>query len=231
MHYPLKRQIEKIGPFSLEIECLEDLNQAIDQVFAQIDAQIASEPKADKNTKLLEELCPYFGVIWPSARAVSEYLSSLPEDEISQKTLLELGCGLGLPSMIAAKRGALVSASDFHPEVEALLIKNCRRNELQSLRYSKLNWETESVNSEKFDWIIGSDLLYEQRFAESLARTISSHLKHEGKAVISDPGRPYLQPFVDAMLRHGFRYHTLVFQIPHPPTQQEVFLLVFERPL
>src|SRR4051812_33170258 len=97
IQYDLKTQIERLGPHELHIECLKDLNQTIDQVFNFLEGT--------GDTRLLEELCPYFGVVWPAARGLAEYLSHLSESLMNQTRVIELGCGLALPSMIAAKKG------------------------------------------------------------------------------------------------------------------------------
>jgi predicted nicotinamide N-methyase len=221
IEYRLKKEREKIGSFDLEIECLDDLNKTIDQVFLYLEKL--------GNPQALEELCPYFGVIWPSARGLSEFISSLPDHELQNHSVLEMGCGLALPGMIAAKRGARVLATDFHPQVPRFLERNIRNNHLNNLSYLRVNWETENPELELFDWVIGSDVLYESRYAETLARAIQKHLKPQGKVVLADPGRPYLQAFVDMMKSFGFTYETKVFRVPHPPQMQDVFVLIFHH--
>ena len=221
IQYKLKKEFEQIGPVRLEIECLDDLNQTIDQVFQYLEK--------NGNPEALEELCPYFGVIWPAARGLSEFLSELPASELQGKRILELGCGLALPSMIAEKRGATVLATDFHPQVPVFLEKNIGNNLLRNLSYQRINWEKESPDLGQFDWVIGSDVLYERRYAESLAHAIQSQLKPGGKVILADPGRPYLQAFVDAMKQHGFGCETRIFRVPHPPQMQEVFVLNFKK--
>lgn len=225
IQYDLKTQVETLGSVHLQIDCLKDLNQTIDQVFEILES--------NGNSRLLEELCPYFGVVWPAARGLAEYLAEIPQYDLAGKAVLELGCGLALPSMIAAKKNANVLATDFHPEVEKLLLKNIQNNLISNISYQRINWESEdplqALGLETQDWIIGSDLLYEQRFATSLANAIDRLLKPNGRAVIADPGRPYLQGFSDTMKTLGFSVETLIRKVPHPPSMQEVFVMVFER--
>lgn len=218
--YKTKQQVESIGSVQLQIECLDDLNATIDQVFKLLEDQ--------GNPQALEELCPYFGVIWPAARGLSQYLSELPDTLITGKQVLELGCGLALPSMVTAKRGAQTLATDFHPEVPRFLEKNIQNNQLDHLKYQWVNWEQDAPHLGPFDWVIGSDILYERRYPESLARTIAKQVKPDGKIVLADPGRPYLQGFVDAMKGLGFQCETKIFKVANPPHLQEVFVLIFE---
>jgi predicted nicotinamide N-methyase len=219
IQYNMKSQTEKIGSITLNIECLDNLDHTIDEVFKHLE-------KAG-NPQDLEELCPYFGVIWPAARALSEHLCELPKEDIYNKRVLELGCGLALPSMVCSRLGAHVLATDFHPEVPRFLTKNIELNQIHNLEYLRINWETENPPMGEFDRVIGSDILYERRYPDPLAKTIRQLLVPGGEVIITDPGRPYLQGFVDAMQRQGFQQTTTIKEVPHPPQRQEIFVLSF----
>ena len=222
LQYELVQNLEKFGEVELKIHRLKDLDQAIDQVFAYLEAQ--------GNPQQLEELCPYFGVIWPAARGLTLHLNSWDKNTLSQMRILELGCGLALPSLFAARLGAQVVATDFHPEVPRILELNMKENQISSLHYIPLNWEKNNYSSlhGQFDLILGSDILYEQRFPQSLSHSLKHLLAPHGKILISDPGRPYLQSFVDQMKALGFSSQTHIYPVNHPPHQVEVFVLSFQ---
>ncbi len=221
IQYKTKVYQESVGGLILKIECLEDLNRTIDQVFEYLEKK--GDPRA------LEELCPYFGVVWPSARGLASYLTEISRDALDGKSVLELGCGLAIPSMIAAKRGANVVSADFHPLVPSFLSRNLELNDLRTIKYLQVNWETENPDLPQFDWVIGSDILYESRYAAPLAKTIAQKVHPQGKVVIADPGRPCLQQFVDEMSQLGFRNETKIYHVPNPPQMQEVFVISFQR--
>lgn len=222
LQYELVEQIENIGPFKLKIQRLKDLDQAIDQVFAYLQAQ--------GHPQQLEELCPYFGVIWPAARGLTLHLNTFEKNALAQMRILELGCGLALPSLFAARLGAHVVATDFHPEVPRLLELNRKANQLTSIQYVELNWEKNDFSSlqGQFDLIIGSDILYEQRFPQSLSHSLKHLLAPHGQVLISDPGRPYLQSFVDEMRALRFSSETHIYSVDHLPHQVDVFVLSFK---
>ncbi|NBU20451.1 methyltransferase domain-containing protein [bacterium] len=225
LHYECIQQIERIGGTELRIQRLKDLDQAIDQVFDYLQAQ--------GNAELLEELCPYFGVIWPAARGLCHHLQSIGRECLSQKRILEIGCGLALPSLLAAQLGAMVVATDCHPEVPRLLDVNMRENHLSTIQYVSLNWEKDDVSSleGQFDFIMGSDILYEQRFPKSLSHSLKNLLAPEGEILISDPGRPYLQPFADEMKKLGFSSQAHIYTVEHSPEMKDVFVLSFKKTL
>ncbi len=217
--YRLKTQEERFGEHRIRIECLEDLNQTIDALFTTIDSS--------GDTRLLEDLCPYFGVVWPSARALSGELLDLNE-QLRDKRLLEVGCGLAIPSLLASKLGAQVTAVDFHPEVERFLIRNRELNEVPELRYVRVDWTRDDPSLGTFDWIVGSDVLYEKQQPAPLARMLKNRLEPGGRILIADPVRPYLQPFVDEMKRHGFRVESHVREAHDVPQPKEIFVLSFK---
>jgi predicted nicotinamide N-methyase len=233
IEYRLKRERVRIGGserIELEIEALDDLNRTIDELFLELERT--------GNSALLEELCPYFGTIWPSALALSETLAANTA-AIRGRTVLELGCGLAIPSLVAARAGARVTATDFHPEVPRFLERNLRNNKIPNqgfggVSYVALDWrrtgaENAAAGLGIHDWVIGSDVLYERQHAIELAGAIASVVSPGGRAVIADPARPYLQAFVDEMVRRGFRYETLVRTVDDRPVPKDVFIVTLER--
>ncbi|MCM2277032.1 MAG: protein N-lysine methyltransferase family protein [Oligoflexia bacterium] len=221
--YTLTTRIEKLGAHELKLECLENLDRTIDRLFEFL--------QKEGRESLLETLCPYFGVVWPSARALTEQLAELGAGAFEGKRVLELGCGLAIPSLLLSKLGAQVTATDFHPEVPRFLERNIALNGIPAgeLRYLHLDWQGGALPQERFDWVIGSDILYEKQQPAILARAIRDHLAPGGRAIVADPARPYLQAFVDEMQRRGFRQHTAIRSARDVPVDKEIFLVSFER--
>ena len=224
MDYALKTERVQLGQQALDITSLRDLNETIDQLFAALER--------DGDSSRLEELCPYFGCVWPSARALCNYLQFETIARLCEnRTILELGCGLALPSLVAARLGGRVTASDFHPDVPVFLEKNRTQNRIEPshLRYQSLDWRSGAPLKGSFDWILGSDVLYEEAHAAILAQAIDRHLAPHGRALIADPGRPYLQAFHDHMQRRGFQSTLTAQRIADSPHPKEIFVLDFSR--
>lgn len=212
--YVLKTVTESLSrdpepPLELRLTCLADLDRTIDQIFERL--------QRTGETALLESLCPYFGKVWPSGRALAELLA-LPERRaaLPGKRVLELGCGLALPSLAAARLGAAECvATDFHPDIPAFLEENLRLNAVPEgrVRYLRVDWrEPEAIRASlgagalgRFDWVLASDVLYEAAQAQALAEAVELFTAPGGaRILIADPGRPYLQAFCDEMRKRGY---------------------------
>ncbi len=79
-------------------------------------------------------------------------LDFISEIELQNKTFLELGCGSGIISLLASKKGAIVTASDINKTALAYLEKASDKNQLNvSCIYSNL---FENLQGKQFDYII-----------------------------------------------------------------------------
>ncbi len=109
-----------------------------------------------------DEFMPYWAELWPSGVALARDVAEL---DLGGRTVLELGCGLALPSLAAVHAGAAdVLATDWSPEALALVSTNAAANGL-SLRTGFLDWRAppEGLGTERFDVVLAADVLYEAR--------------------------------------------------------------------
>jgi predicted nicotinamide N-methyase len=224
MDYKLTLSEERIGSagaqVQLQIERLANLNETIDELFAELERT--------GNATLLESLCPYFGVVWPSARGLAEHLAEAGTEGLAGKSVLEVGCGLAVPSLLAARLGARVVATDYHPDIPRFLAHNSELNGL-AIEFVSWDWQSEESPLGRFDWVVGSDILYERQHPEPVARMLARHVAPGGRVVLADPGRPYLQAFADEMKRLGFACRVSARNVPDEPLRKDVFILELER--
>ncbi len=79
-------------------------------------------------------------------------LDFISEKELQNKTFLELGCGSGITSLLASKKGAKVTASDINKTALEYLEKASKENNLEvACVYSNL---FENLQGKHFDFII-----------------------------------------------------------------------------
>lgn len=148
----------------------------------------------DEEAFAVDEFIPYWADLWPSGVALARYVAAL---DLSGSRVLELGCGLGLPSLAAACGGADVTATDWAPAAVALLRRNALRNGLQ-LRAKPLRWEERrAIAGETFDLVLAADVLYEARHAAPLLALLERVVGPAGEAIVADPGRRHAAGFFD----------------------------------
>jgi predicted nicotinamide N-methyase len=139
-----------------------------------------------------EEYLPYWAELWPSGVALARELDGRA---LRGARVLELGCGLGVPSIVAARAGGRVLASDWSTTALELLSENARANgvELCTLLAS---WAepAELVARAPFDLVLAADVLYERRNVALLLRL----LPQLGPEVwLADPGREFAEAFLE----------------------------------
>ncbi len=129
---------------------------------------------------------PYWAELWPSGLALAR---ALPP-RLDGLRIVELGCGLGVPSLTAAARGAEVTALDWAQDAIALLDVNAGRNHVE-LSGVTADWRTFTGS---FDLVLGADLLYERRNVEALAELLPSLAS---EVLLGEPGRPHAGEFFE----------------------------------
>ena len=144
-----------------------------------------------------------FGVVWPSSEVLAHFMFDYV---IRNKRILEIGCGIGLTSLMLNKRNADITATDYHPEVEGFLKKNTALNKDKVIPFVRTNWADALSALGEFDLILGSDLLYEDEHAGLLSKFINQHSKTNCEVIIVDPGRGRHAPFSKMMVRLGYAH-------------------------
>ena len=227
MQWDTKIRQEKFGATHIELETLASLDATIDTLFEEL--------QREGREAELDHLCPYFGVVWPSARALAVQLESEPlEPTRGAQRILEVGCGLAVPSLVLLRQLWLskVTVTDPHPEVRRFLASNLARNGFgaDAVEFQAWSFNDLSVLARKWDFVIGSDVLYESQHPGELAEALN-HVTHpNGRILITDPARPYLQAFSDEMKARGwFAEAVLKPSWTEDGTPKDVFLLDFSR--
>lgn len=201
----MKRETLSFGSVSLEtaleIESLADIDATIDQLFALYSAQ--------GKTELFEEMCPYFGILWPAGRVLAQFLIERPLPK--ERRILEVGCGLAVPSLLLSKlldRDVVLSATDLHPDVPVFLTRNRELNSVDRPDFVSLDWREGGTKDSTWDLILASDVLYDKTQPDSLLKFLKQALAPGGRVLIADPGRTYFAGFLDDARQHGFRVKT-----------------------
>jgi predicted nicotinamide N-methyase len=165
--------------------------------------QFRDEDGASEALGISSAMWPFFGVVWASGEILAHLMSDF---DIGGKRILEVGCGIGLASLVLNHRSANVTATDHHPEVEDFLRQNARLNDDPQIPFTRTGWSDDDSGLGEFDLIIGSDILYEREQIDALAAFIDQHAKPHCDVIIVDPGRRHHARFSKQMLSLGYSH-------------------------
>ena len=145
---------------------------------------------------------PIFGLVWPSGEILARLMASY---DIDGRRILEMGCGIGLASLVLNERMADISATDVHPRAEDFLQHNTQLNNGRHIPFLRTAWEDNQVDRFGiFDLLIGSDLLYEQDHPKFLSMFIKMYAKPNCEVIIVQAQRGYRRKFQYRMETLGF---------------------------
>jgi predicted nicotinamide N-methyase len=153
---------------------------------------------------------PLFGVVWPTSIVMALQVYSRA---LQGKRVLEIGCGIGLCSIVLHRMGVDITASDYHPRTREFLDRNIRDNGLSPIKYQTGNWETENPLLGRFDVIIGSDILYQPDHVQQVSGFIDRHTNDDVQVMIGDPGRRNRAGFTRGMIALGFSHRSEKFDM------------------
>ena len=167
-------------------------------------------------------MVPYSGVLWRSGVALAREVA---QASLGGVRVVELGCGMGVPSLAAARVGATVLATDEDPYALELLERNARENGLgDAVETARVEWAAADalVARGPFDLVLASDVLYE---LESVALLLSLLPRLSDEIWLADPDRHMAGGFfdqaeriwrADTITRNGIGIHRLISRARSP---------------
>jgi predicted nicotinamide N-methyase len=158
----------------------------------------------DEDRFAVDEFLPYWAALWPSAVALARHVAGL---ELDGTDALELGCGLGLVSVAAARAGARVRATDWSPDALAFARANAALNGV-TIRAELLDWRAPPGQPQPAALVLAADVLYEERNVHALLRLLPLVTGRAGCALVADPGRRHAHAFLQA-IETGWRRETI----------------------
>jgi predicted nicotinamide N-methyase len=155
-----------------------------------------SEALLDEEAFEREEFLPYWAQLWPSAIVLARAVAAAAP---AGRSVLELGCGLGLPSIVAALAGARVLATDWSADAVAFTAANASRNGAP-VRTAVCSWTEPGalVAEAPWDLVLAADVLYEARNVDLLLDLLPRLVDRSGQVLIADPGRRPAARFLQA---------------------------------
>jgi predicted nicotinamide N-methyase len=130
-------------------------------------------------------IAPYWSVLWRSGVELARELDGVA---LRGLRVVELGCGLAVPSIAATRAGAAVLATDACADALTLAARNAQLNDVR-IETATVDWAEpdELLRRAPFDLVLAADVLYERA---SVALLLSLLPRLAPEVWLADPGRP-----------------------------------------
>ena len=133
---------------------------------------------------------------------------------------LEIGCGLGLPGIVALSVGLRVTFSDFNPTALRFSASNARLNGFDYINTLQLDWRSPPAGLQ-YPVLLASDVVYEMRNVEPLVMFIQKVLAPGGLCLIAEQERLPSQAIRETLNDSGLQFTTQVVRT-HEPGKKRV---------
>lgn len=159
-------------------------------------------------------------VLWPSAYAMSLWLMDKPHSTLVGKRIMELGCGVGLPAIVAAELGAEVTGTELKRQGTLLAAAAAKRN-LPLAAQKRIDFGTldfmdlESVRAHgKFDVVLMAGpiicLPHTMHMVEPLIHAVRLLCKQECDVILTMGGSRQFDPRFFYLFPPAFRFVDLL---------------------
>jgi predicted nicotinamide N-methyase len=171
---------------------------------------------------------PYGVALWPASIALAHEVASRAS-AFRGCRILELGAGTGLPGIVAATLGGRVVQTDRQEVAMAICRRNGERNSVTGVEYRQSDWTTWN-DTERYDWILGSDILYSEAVHADLQRIFENNLTANGRILLSDPFRDASFRLLEAMEADGWVISVSKWNIGEETAPRSIGLFELARP-
>jgi predicted nicotinamide N-methyase len=155
---------------------------------------------------------PYWAELWPSGIELAHAVSG---HDWHDAPVLELGCGMGLPSIAAALGGARVLATDRSADAVVFAAVNAEHNGV-AVETAVCSWDDPAPLVARGPWrlVLASDVLYGQRNIDELLDLLPRLVEADGEVWIADPQRPLTGEFLAAARARWATVATVPTRLP-----------------
>ena len=172
-----------------------------------------------------ETIFPYWAKIWASAFAMLQFLQEQPL-WIQDKIVLEIGAGIGVPSLSIAAQAHKIIISDYAPDAVAVIQKNIEHLKLSKALAVCIDWN--HIPDEMIaDTILLSDTNYEPAAHNHLFLLIEKFINKGSTLILATPNRLASNPFIESVSKYIDRSKN--YCITEIDTRTEILVMVLKK--
>ncbi len=153
-------------------------------------------PNINAATGIQKTSSSYWMKIWPSSVALADFINK-HHQIFKNKNIVELGAGIGLPSMAAARYAHSITCSDI--EADAVELMKLNFKDYPSISAAQINWNHLPDNISADIWMM-SDVNYDSSNFESLEKLFENILHKKSKIILSTPHRLAGRSFINHII-------------------------------
>jgi predicted nicotinamide N-methyase len=202
--------LDKLGPILRESVIIEGRTYLIDHP-GEADRLVNIPAVHEAFAK--DEYMPYWADLWPASRMLAKAI--LHEPWTPGTEALEVGCGLGLPGIVASSMGLKVTFSDYDACALRFAADNARLNGCTDFRTLQLDWRS-PPDDLRVPVILASDLVYELRNVTPIVAFIKRVLMPCGVCLLTDQDRVPSHALKEIMQNEGLTFTTKMMRAGEP---------------
>lgn len=168
---------------------------------------------------------PFWARVWPAAKGLCSFLEKRIE-MVEGKKVIEVGAGLGLPSLLSAKFASHVLCTDCCKEAMEIASQSAAINQLYNTKCCCYDWHTDAALPE-FDVMLLSDINYDPSSFDRLYEIIKHYWQAGKTIIIATPTRLMGKPFVEQLL--PLCKETTSVDVDNCGISAEIFIMHLEK--
>ncbi len=126
---------------------------------------------------------PLWAKIWEASGVLASYLAGMPPNPM--KTMLEIGCGLGMVGIAVARAGHRITMTELNPDALNFARANALANDCPQIAIERLDWNDPQLDG-RFDTIVGSETVYKTEDIDGLEALFDRYLNPGGTIILAE---------------------------------------------
>ena len=179
---------------------------------------------ADRGDVQLADL-PFWAKVWEASAVLAYYMGKQPV--IQGQKILEIGAGIGIVGIYAALCGHDVAITDINEDALLFARATALLNGATNAKVCKLDW-TDLTHIERYDMIIGSEVIYDRRSYPLLVDFLNRTLKPGGMVFLAKH-QELNTPAFFAELTKLFEFKQTVQTVRTDGNAEEIVLYAIRR--